>query len=126
MPWHVSRSRSWHTSRRCSLNVLELRPNQLLPDAVKAATAAVRPDHCKVVDAVLQAVDGWESTYELELLATTLFTFDEGTATTAAQAHEVISGWSQIPAHLFTTRHVAIAWDHLRATGWLADSVLTS
>jgi O-acetyl-ADP-ribose deacetylase (regulator of RNase III) len=106
--------------------VLELRPIQLLPDSVKAAAAVARPTYGEVVDAVLRAVDGWESTYELELLATTLFTFREGTASSAKQAHDVISGWSHVPPHLFTARHVSIAWEHLRATGWLAEPVLTS
>jgi O-acetyl-ADP-ribose deacetylase (regulator of RNase III) len=101
--------------------VLELRPIRLVPDAVGRAAEAVSPDYGKVVDAVLHAVNGWESTYELELLATTLFTFREGTATSAQQAYEVIASWSHIPSRMFTTRHVAIAWEHLRSTGWLSE-----
>ncbi|WP_255361035.1 macro domain-containing protein [Kutzneria sp. 744] len=101
--------------------VLELQPIHLMPDAVGRAIEAVPADYDKVVDAVLDAVDGWESTYELELLATTLFTFIEGTASSAQQAYDVIAGWSHIPSHLFTARHVAIAWEHLRSTGWLSE-----
>lgn len=103
--------------------VLELRPIRLVPEAVQRAVDAVAAGYGKVVDAVLHAIDGWESTYELELLATTLFTFREGTATSAQQAYEVIAGWSHIPSHMFTARHVALAWEQLRSTGWLAEPV---
>ena len=101
--------------------VLELRPIRLIPDAVERAMAVAPDGYGKVVDAVMHAVAGWESTYELELLATTLFTFREGTATSAQQAHEVIASWSHIPSQMFTARHVAIAWEHLRSTGWLSE-----
>lgn len=106
--------------------VLELQPIRLIPDAVERAVEAVSADHGKVVDAVLDAVHGWESTYELELLATTLFTFIEGAAASAQQAYDVISSWSHIPPHLFTARHVAIAWEHLRSIGWLSEPVPVS
>jgi O-acetyl-ADP-ribose deacetylase (regulator of RNase III) len=103
--------------------VLELQPILLMSDAVERAAETVSGDYSKVVDAVLDAVHGWESTYELELLATTLFTFIEGTASSAQEAYDVIASWSHIPPHLFTARHVAIAWDHLRSAGWLSDPV---
>ncbi len=103
--------------------VLELRPIRLVPDAVQRAADAVPAGYGEVVDAVMYAVDGWESTYELELLATTLFTFHEGTASSAQQAYDVISSWSHIPSHMFTARHVAIAWEQLRSTGWLSEPV---
>ena len=101
--------------------VLELQPIRLMPDAVERAVEMVPADYGKVVDAVLEAVEGWESTYELELLATTLFTFIEGTASSAEQAYDTIASWSHIPSQMFTARHVAIAWEHLRSTGWLSE-----
>ncbi|WP_051912946.1 macro domain-containing protein [Kutzneria albida] len=103
--------------------VLELRPIVLIPEAVQKADAAVDEATARTIKEVLRLVEGWESTYELELLATTLFTFLEGSAGSSAEAHAVISGWSHIPAQVFTSRHVDLAWNHLRQAGWLAESV---
>ncbi|MCO1579462.1 macro domain-containing protein [Crossiella sp. SN42] len=101
--------------------VLELRPIRLLPDAVRAADELVGAEHREPMGHVLDLVEGWENTYELELLATTLFVHEEGTAADPAAAHAVIDDWKKTPERLFTARHIRLAWEHLVRMGWIGE-----
>ncbi|MCK2236251.1 MULTISPECIES: macro domain-containing protein [unclassified Crossiella] len=99
--------------------VLELRPIRLLAEAVRTADELVGEEQREPMCDVLDLVEGWENTYELELLATTLFVHEEGTAADPATAHVVIDGWKKTPERLFTARHIRLAWEHLVGMGWI-------
>lgn len=101
--------------------VLALRPIRLLEDAVRAADNLLGPEQREPMRDVLDLVVGWENTYELELLATTLFVWKEGTATDPATAHAVIDEWKRTPERLFTPRHIRLAWEHLVHLGWISE-----
>ncbi len=99
-----------------SASVLELRPINITPDAIEQAAAvlASSPESAKPLDATLELVDGFETPYSLELLATVHFA-----AVQEPPSHDVrdlntrVTGWSLRKARLFTEQHVSLAADRL-------------
>ncbi len=67
-------------------------------------------------------IDGFETPYGLELLATTHWVAVHEQAGDAAAAAELVRDWSQRKGHLFTDGHVAVAWQRLDEGGWLAGT----
>ncbi|MGC1308166.1 MAG: macro domain-containing protein [Phormidesmis sp.] len=68
-----------------------------------------------------QLIEGFETPYGMEMLATLHWVAQEDPQ--AAQDCEVaiarVQEWSDRKKNLFKPRHLEIAWDHLKATGWL-------
>jgi hypothetical protein len=73
-------------------------------------------------DRVVELIDGFETPYGLELLATTHWVTTNEDADTAASAAQRVRAWSHRKQHLFTDEHVAVAWERLDDGGWLADT----
>jgi O-acetyl-ADP-ribose deacetylase (regulator of RNase III) len=106
-----------------SQRVLESESMVVLPGAVDAADAVLAdlPETTVRIDSVLHLVEGFESAYGMELLATVHW------AATAEGCHdracvvETVHGWSNRKESLFTVDHIQVALDRLVSEGWLAD-----
>ena len=100
-------------------------PLSLLPGAEEEADAFMR-DHPKMresLDNVVKAIEGFETPYGLELLATVhwVATTEPGARTDLAVTTKLVQAWSKRKARLFTERHIAVAWGRLTQIGWLPD-----
>jgi hypothetical protein len=99
-----------------SVPVTQFAPINPLPGSVESAEEALRTDSAdrQRIDALLALVDGFETPYSLELLATVHFaaTHHPATADPAALIDRV-SSWSLRKARLFTDRHVRLAAERL-------------
>jgi O-acetyl-ADP-ribose deacetylase (regulator of RNase III) len=95
----------------------------LLPGAVEEAVKvlAARADARQRFDRVAQLIEGFESPYGLELLASThwLARHEELPAADAEAASAAIRSWTSRKADLFGSSHVALAWQRLDEQGWL-------
>ncbi len=97
---------------------------RLLPGALEEATAflADRPDTHERYQRVEQLIDGFETPYGLELLATTHWVALHEQADDPGTAGERVRAWSARKGHLFTDEHVTVAWQRLDEGGWLAGA----
>jgi O-acetyl-ADP-ribose deacetylase (regulator of RNase III) len=76
------------------------------------------------LDRVLELVEGYETPYFMELLATLHYLSREHAAvrTDPQRAGELVRNWSPRKAGLFGQHHVQVCWDRLNAFNWLASS----
>jgi O-acetyl-ADP-ribose deacetylase (regulator of RNase III) len=93
---------------------------ELVPGAVKDAEAFLkaRPETIGRFDRVGKLVEGFETPFGLELLATVHWVATRENATTAGDAVEKIYAWSDRKKR-FSPRQIGIAFDMLRTKGWL-------
>ncbi len=98
--------------------VREAEPIHVLPGAVQQAQAvlAEHPDTLARIDRVYDIIDGFESMYSLELLATVhwVMTHDDAAAKDPAAAFDQVRTWNNRKARMFTSDHVTTAWTALR------------
>ncbi|MGL5866135.1 MAG: type II toxin-antitoxin system antitoxin DNA ADP-ribosyl glycohydrolase DarG [Dermatophilaceae bacterium] len=108
-----------------SARVMEAEPLSVLPGARDAATAVLdaHPDTRGRIDQVMSLVDGFESAYSLELLATTHWVATRHCADDPSVECVIreVQDWSPRKGRMFGDRHIAIALDALRERGWLPD-----
>ena len=93
----------------------------IVPGAIADAEAALEhePETHKHFNRVADLVEGFETPYGLELLATVHWVATREGADTPETALERIHGWNE-RKRAFTQRQVKIAFDTLKAKGWLA------
>ena len=96
---------------------------RLLPGAINEANAFLsdHPETLERYERVEQLIDGFETPYGLELLATTHWVAAHEDANAPEVAAELVRAWSRRKGHLFTDEHVEVAWRRLDEGGWLAD-----
>lgn len=99
-------------------------PIDVLPGAVEQADAVLdaHPATGERIDRVLKLVDGFESAYALELLATIHWIIDNENRTAADDVDEaarLVGEWSHRKKRMFGPDHVVVAWRRLREQGWL-------
>ena len=131
---HVLTSMEGHYIRGTgdgSAKALDAIPFEVLDAAKPAAEAllADQPDTSSRMDRVTRLIEGYESSYGLELLATVHWASardDEGDRRTRPLAlgdvESVVGSWNQRKERLFTPQHIAKAYGRLEDQGWL-DSV---
>lgn len=103
---------------------------ELLPGAVEEAAdfLAGRPDSLIRLERVSQLIEGFETPYGMELLATVHWVAHRGgpnargPAPDAAAAAEQIHRWNPRKQAVFKLEHIRVAWDHLDQHGWLTES----
>jgi hypothetical protein len=97
---------------------------RLLPGAINEATAFLsdHPETREHYERVEQLVDGFETPYGLELLATTHWVAAHEDANTPEVAAELVRAWSRRKGNLFTDEHIKVAWRRLDEGGWLAGT----
>ena len=93
---------------------------ELIPSAVPAAMEFLQahPTTKARFDRVVDLVDGFETPFGMELLATVHWVAHHEGATSADQAIERVRAWNSRKA-MFKPEQVRIAWDVLEAKGWL-------
>lgn len=103
-----------------SARVMDAEPIEVLPEAVSAANAVLDayPETAERIERVLDLVEGFDSMYGVELLATVHWAAVDG-ATDSASVVRGVQEWSQRKRGLFTERHIEIARQHLIDKGWL-------
>lgn len=96
----------------------------LLPGASEPAESFLSDHHDTLArfERVQELIDGFESPYGLELLATTHWAVTHQGAHDLAAATVTVRDWSARKKHLFTQEHIAVAWDRLDEAGWLANT----
>ena len=106
-----------------STPVTQFAPINPMPGSLDAAgqLLADHPDELARIRKLLELVDGFETPYSLELLATVHFAAIQQPPTTdPAVVAERVVAWSLRKARLFTDAHVRIAADRLAEFGLLA------
>ncbi|MGH8884122.1 MAG: type II toxin-antitoxin system antitoxin DNA ADP-ribosyl glycohydrolase DarG [Egibacteraceae bacterium] len=71
---------------------------------------------------VVELVEGFESPYGLELLASVHYaatSVDSTAASDRGAAVRIVQNWNRRKSNLFTERHVMLAWERLNDAGWL-------
>lgn len=93
---------------------------ELVPGAVGDASALLdtSPETRQRLDRVAKLVDGFETPFGLELLATVHWVVSEEGATGLDQTIARIHGWNA-RKRMFSPRQITLAYDHLKARGWL-------
>jgi O-acetyl-ADP-ribose deacetylase (regulator of RNase III) len=92
-----------------------------LPGADEAAAAVLNPDTRNRIERVAQLIQGFETPYGMELLATVLWVARTEPAiawdvtSTAKRVHD----WNAHKKASFSEEHVTVAWEQLRAQAWL-------
>lgn len=131
---HVLSSMEGHYIRGTgdgSAKALDSLPFELLDEAKPAAASllAEQPETSARMDQVVRLIEGYESTYGLELLATVHWASqrdDDGNRRreplNLGQAERVVRSWNRRKEQLFTPPHIAKAYDRLREQGWLGPS----
>ena len=97
---------------------------KVLPGALAEADTALADDPATLqgYDRVARLIDGFETPYGLELLATTHWVATREQAAGPDEAAGLIRAWSARKHQLFTVGHVTTAWDRLEGEGWLAEA----
>jgi hypothetical protein len=101
---------------------------ELLPGAVDAATAflADKPESRQRLEQVVDLIEGFETPYGMELLASVHWAAHHASngfakpAGSSAEAGERVRTWNACKARLFKTEHVTAAWQQLDSAGWLS------
>ncbi len=107
-----------------SESVAQATPIELTEGASEEAVRLLRdrPDTAGRIERVLSLVEGFESPYGLELLASVHYastSVDTSAAVDSATAVRIVRNWNRLKRELFSERHVRLAWERLKATGWL-------
>lgn len=100
---------------------------ELLSGAVEAAEAFLDKDSesRRRLARVAELIEGFETPYGMELLATVHWVAAHGgrdgssPARNLNEAVEMVHAWNPRKQQIFKPRHVRKAWDRLDATGWL-------
>ncbi len=103
---------------------------ELLPGASEEATAflAESGDSVRRLDRVSRLIDGFETPHGMELLATVhwVLTDDPEIADDLDAVVEQVRVWSARKGDVFTSYHIAVAWERLRDERWLPGSQTAS
>ncbi|RRQ27384.1 Appr-1-p processing protein [Rhodococcus sp. Eu-32] len=104
--------------------VLDADPIRVLPGAVDEAAAvlAENGETEKRVEKVLDLIDGFESMYSMELLATVHWVMSEDAAAAEDCKHAVklVHEWTPRKRRTFTEDHIHVAWRAMRERGLIS------
>jgi len=95
---------------------------ELLPGARHHADAFLgqHPEALKKLEKVADLLDGFETPYGMELLASVHWlAAHDRVAVDADIAVSAMARWSERKSKLFKPEHIRVAWDHLHAEGWI-------
>lgn len=108
-----------------SAKVADAEPIRVMPgaDEVAIRTLSTYSDTMNRINRVLELVEGYESAYGMELLATAHWVVHETpqAADDVAVATRLVREWSPRKGRMFTPRHIGLAWETLRERGWLTE-----
>lgn len=128
---HVLSSMEGHYIRGVgdgSARALDAIPFELLPGALDEAQGVLenRTETPVRIDRVIKVIEGFESTYGLELLATVHWAATRGANSKRLEfpiddesIERTVRSWNERKGKIFTPRHIATATSHLRSLNWL-------
>lgn len=97
-----------------------------IPEAVAEAEDFLkdRPDTQRRLQRVIELIDGFETPYGMELLATILWASkdDSSVACEPEAAVQAVHAWNDRKRRVFCPSHINIAWRRLRDQGWLTTA----
>ena len=108
-----------------SKKVHEAEPITVLPDGAREASEALSGNRqiAERIQRLLELVEGYESAYGLELLASVHWmAAREGTVGELSGVTKRVQSWSQRKQRMFTAQHIESAWQRLNDHGWLATA----
>lgn len=93
----------------------------LLQDAEKAADNYLRQDRnaSEHLERVADLVDGFETPYGMELMASVHWAFVHEGGVDSKTAVEAMARWNDRKRRLFKPEHIHLAWTRLNSEGWL-------
>jgi len=96
---------------------------RLLPNAINEANSFLKshPDTLQRLDRVAKLIEGFESPYGMELLATVHWLAQEDPLVkeNGDAAVNGVKAWSEHKKQTFHPEHIKIAWSRLRDEGWI-------
>lgn len=110
--------------------VADAEPIRVLPaaDELAGVALATHPETAKRIDRVLDLIEGFESAYGMELLASVHWIAHESpeAAVNREIATQLVRSWTPRKGRMFTPDHIHVAWDVLRDRGWLSSNTSLS
>jgi O-acetyl-ADP-ribose deacetylase (regulator of RNase III) len=107
-----------------SLPISKAEPIRVKPEIYDGLDEYIssHPETGTRINSVLGEIEGFESTYGLELLATVhwIMTHDASAMASSGAAHEGVHRWSHRKSSLFTPQHVKSAWRVVHERGLAA------
>lgn len=94
-------------------------PDPLALTAAKAFLAQANPELQTRVERVAQLIDGFQSPFGMELLASVHWVAKQEGASDAQQALQKIQSWNPRKSQLMQANHVESAWQQLQRLGWV-------
>jgi len=108
-----------------SARVHTAEPIKVLPGAALEATDMLAEGAItKRVQRVLNLVEGYESAYGLELLASVHWVSTHGDKNGLDAVTQRLQAWSCRKQRMFTREHIESAWDRLHKKGWLGPALV--
>ncbi len=97
---------------------------ELLPGAEEEARSYLRnhPETEQSLQSAARLMEGFETPYGVELLATVHWAAQNKGVTSLEEAVKVIQDWTPRKGDLFDEEHIKVAWEHLENEGWLSVS----
>jgi O-acetyl-ADP-ribose deacetylase (regulator of RNase III) len=94
---------------------------ELLPGAKDEAEDYLRsyPESQEHIERVARLIEGFETPYGMELLATVHWAASNKGATSPEEALRIVQEWTPRKGDLFNEEHVEIAWERLEEEGWM-------
>jgi len=94
---------------------------ELLPNAEREAEVFLEdhPETEERLGKVTQLIEGFETPYGMELLATVHWAVSQKGAKSLEEAVQIVQEWNPRKGDLFDEQHVGVAWERLNEEGWL-------
>ncbi len=93
----------------------------IIPDIIPELEAQLHnePEATQRLDRVSKLIEGFETPYGMELLATTHWLFAHENNTSLDQIKNGFKTWNERKANLFKENHIDIAWQQLKKLEWI-------
>lgn len=102
---------------------------ELLPGAEQEAKNFLQdhPETEEYLERVARLIEGFETPYGMELLATVHWAVSQKGSTSFEEALRTVQEWNSRKGDLFDKQHVSTAWERLENEGWISlESVVRS
>lgn len=100
---------------------------ELLPNAEEEAKSYLweHPETEEQLQRAARLIEGFETPYGMELLATVHWAAEHKGATSLAEAVRIVQNWTSRKGDLFDEQHIEVAWKHLEDEGWISKELAT-
>ncbi len=96
--------------------------DEIVDEAVKVSKNASTPDQEERVQKVFHLIEGFESPYGMELLASVHWVaIKEGVSNDPESVVRAVHGWNDRKRRIMKPEHIQVAWSRLQDLGWLGQ-----